>query len=238
MTLSQRATSVASRSRLTFRTTCKPARSPREALCAIAIFAVVAGSACSRPVQYSGVGDVTEVEESGQHVTIRHDAIAGVIDAGTTRFAVQSPELLAGVAPGRRVRFELRTTPGLPTELVLTRAALLDEGQPGFHEHTPHHGGVVTMVGMIHLEAVAEPQGRVRLYVTDVWRRPLPLEQISGSVTLDVPGGKQTLALTAAEGALVASGPALHQSHVNAQFELTVNGQSVEENFALPLAPN
>ena len=26
---------------------------------------------------------------------------------------------------------------------------------PGIHDHTPHHGGVVTMVGMQHLEAVA-----------------------------------------------------------------------------------
>src|SRR6266446_7008364 len=43
---------------------------------------------------------------------------------------------------------------------------------PGVHDHTPHHGGVVGMAGDLHLEALAAPDGRVRVYLTDFWRRP------------------------------------------------------------------
>lgn len=51
-----------------------------------------------------------------------------------------------------------------------------DSGCPGelvAHDHRPHHGGMVGMVGDFHLEVVAE-SGRIRVYVTDVCRAPLP----------------------------------------------------------------
>src|SRR5207302_1329407 len=78
--------------------------------------------------------------------------------------------------------------------------------RPGVHDHTPHHGGVVVMVGMRHLEAVATPDGTVRVYVTDVWRRPLPLEDASGSVTLELPAGRRSVPLSLRDDALAASG--------------------------------
>src|SRR5436189_288265 len=55
---------------------------------------------------------------------------------------------------------------------------------PGVHDHTPHHGGVVGMAGDLHLEALAAPDGRVRVYLTDFWRRPLPAASATGTGAL------------------------------------------------------
>src|SRR5206468_13053869 len=51
---------------------------------------------------------------------------------------------------------------------------------PGVHDHTPHHGGVVGMAGDPHPEARAAPDGRVRVYLTDLRRRPLPAASTTG----------------------------------------------------------
>ena len=95
------------------------------------------------------------------------------------------------------------------------------EGRPGLHDHTPHHGGVVAMVGMIHLETVATAEGRVRVYLSDIWRRPLPLAGVDGSVTIRLPEGKQTLPLFIAGDALEASGPRLRGPGVSVEVDLT-----------------
>ena len=44
------------------------------------------------------------------------------------------------------------------------------------HDHTPKHGGAVSMAGGVHFEVVADPDGRVRVYVSDRRRRPLAPE--------------------------------------------------------------
>jgi hypothetical protein len=103
------------------------------------------------------------------------------------------------------------------------------------HDHTPRHGGVVAMVGMIHLEALATPDGRVRLYLTDLYRQPLPLDAIEGAVTLRLRDRAPTLALTRGAEALEAQGPPL-AGEVIAAFALTRNGAPVEANFMLPVA--
>ena len=97
------------------------------------------------------------------------------MDAAVTRFAAPADDVRASLTPGARVRFELRRRDG---ELVVVRANALAQGNPGLHDHTPHHGGIVAMAGMLHLEAKASPDGLVQLYLTDVWRRPLPLESL------------------------------------------------------------
>src|SRR5262249_49175848 len=153
---------------------------------------------------------------------------ADLMDAGTTRFAVPSDEVRALLTPGTRVRFELQRH---GEQLLVTRANSLAAGNPGIHDHTPHHGGVVAMVGMIHLEAKAAPSGRIELYLTDLWRRPLPLDDVSGAVTLDLPEGKRTLPLTRRDGLLEATGPALTRRTVNAAFDLRRAGDAVTENF-------
>ena len=190
-------------------------------------------SACSRSPRYTGVGEVVSIDGPRQEITIRHEAIADVRPAGTSRFHAESALVLAGISAGSRIRFEIRRD---ADGLVLTRATALAEGNPGLHDHTPHHGGVVAMAGMLHLEAVAEKNGNVRLYLTDIWRRPLPLANVSGSVTLTLPNGKQTLPLVAGAEALKAHAPAFERADVHAAFALQRDGESIEMNFLLPVA--
>lgn len=189
-------------------------------------------AACHADRTYVGVGDVLTVDATARQVTIRHDQIAGLLEAGTTRFAAPSDEVRGGLTPGARVRFELRRA---GDDLELIRASLLTAGNPGIHDHTPHHGGVVAMVGMIHLEAKASPDGRVQLYLTDVWRRPLPLADVEGAVTLDLPEGKRSVPLVVSDDALEGRGPALPQRTINAAFVLRRGGAPVEVSFLLPL---
>lgn len=56
-----------------------------------------------------GVGVVRNVEQDGRHVTIAHEPIPEFSwpANGDHRLAVRSPELLKGVRPGQRVRFNV-----------------------------------------------------------------------------------------------------------------------------------
>ena len=143
----------------------------------------------------TGTGEVVALDEPLEHVTIDHGDIKGLMPAMTMRFPVRSPDVVTGIEPGMHVRFELERDGEqlIVTKVVPITATIRRRGRPGFHDHTPHHGGVVTMVGLRHLEAVAVPDGRVRVYVSDVWRRPVALDGWSGTVTLDLPDGKHTV---------------------------------------------
>ena len=198
----------------------------------VAIVGLILVAACDSGPRYVGVGDVLDVDATARRVRIRHDQIAGLMDAGTTAFAVRADEVGAVLLPGARVRFELRRSGG---ELVVTRANTLAQGNPGIHDHTPHHGGVVAMAGMLHLEATASPDGRLQLYLTDIWRRPLALDDVSGAVTLDLPEGKRSLPLAVGGEALEVQGPPLAQASINAAFALRREGQDIELTFLLPL---
>src|SRR5262249_59882936 len=169
-------------------------------------------------------------------VTIRHDEIPGLMGAMTMAFAVRSPQLLAEARPGTRVRFGLVQD---GSDLVVTRIGPVGtaEGRPGIHDHTPHHGGVVAMVGMLHLEAVAARDGRVRVYLTDVWRRPLPVAGVTGTVTLNLADGQRPLPLTVRDDALAADGPPLPGREVAAHVQLAREGQPIEMHFVLPVDP-
>src|SRR5207247_675305 len=70
---------------------------------------------------------------------------------------------------------------------------------PGVHDHTPHHGGVVGMAGDLHLEALAAPDGRVRVYLTEFWRRPLPAASATGPVTPEPPRRQRAPPLAAVD---------------------------------------
>jgi hypothetical protein len=189
-------------------------------------------SGCDSAPRYVGVGDVIAVDAAAHEVQIRHDQIAGLAEAATSRFALPPGAVPTALVPGARVRFELRRE---RDALLLTGATALAAGNPGIHDHTPHHGGVVAMAGMIHLEARADPSGRVQLYLTDIWRRPLPLDDASGTVTLDLPSGKRTLPLSVGGEALEAQAEPLTRPAVNAAFALRRAGGPVELNFLLPL---
>jgi len=105
----------------------------------------------------------------------------------------------------------------------------------GLHNHDPQHGGVVTMAGMLHLEALALRDGHVRVYVTDVWRQPVPLEKMRGAITLDLPDGPRTFPVAIHDGALEATTPQLLGSAVRAHVHVTSDGGDLEEHFLLPV---
>ncbi|HJQ85336.1 MAG TPA: copper-binding protein, partial [Candidatus Binatia bacterium] len=191
---------------------------------------------CGASGTHSGAGNVVAIDEAALRVTLAHDDIPGLMPAMTMAFPVASAAVLAGVSVGQRVRFELSRR---ENDLVLVRlvpAGVATGGRPGIHDHTPHHGGVVTMLGMRHVEAVAEPGGRVRVYLTDVWRRPLPLANVGGTATLELPAGPQTLRLETRDGVLEASGPPLAGRNVRAHVQLVAEGRRLDAYFVVPLA--
>jgi Cu/Ag efflux protein CusF len=211
----------------------------------IVLAILVLGVACRDTNTYTGTGNVVAVDDAHRHVTIRHDDIPGLMSAMTMRFEVRAPALLDGIAPGARVGFDVVRE---GEAMVVTRVALAaviptttvrpaaGNTPPGVHDHTPHHGGVVGMTGMIHLEALAEADGRVRVWLTDYWRRPLSLEGVTGSVAVDTPDGEQTHALVARDGALEATGPASRDPEVTVHFDLVRDGEPVEMDFILPVS--
>jgi Cu/Ag efflux protein CusF len=172
---------------------------------------VLCASACRAP-EHTATGDVVAIDPPRLHATIRHDDIPGVMRAMTMRFAVVSPELLSGIEAGTRVRFTFRQE---GNRFVITSLARDDSSpstgarvpEPGVHDHTRHHGGVVGMSGQLHLEAHAARDGRVRLWVSDVWRRPIAPARTAGSVSLELPTGDAAPARRCARVSGDAGGP-------------------------------
>jgi Cu/Ag efflux protein CusF len=195
--------------------------------------------ACSAPPEREATGYVVSVDPETRTATLRHLDLPGA--AETMRLPVQSPGVVAGVEPRDHVRLVLRERGG---KLMVVRMAVIPppaaapagDAVPGVHDHSPHHGGIVGMSGKLHLEALARPDGTVRVYLTDFYRKPLPLDGVSGRVTLELPAGDRVLALALADDALEAKGASLGNAELTAHVELSVDGQPVEMDFLLPLA--
>lgn len=204
----------------------------RPALLAIAAL-VVCG--CQREPTYSSSGNLIEIDASRASVTIEHDDIPGLMGPMTMTFPVSEPELVRDLAPGARVRFELVRR---GDALIVTRIAPgAGAARPGMHDHTPHHGGVVTMVGMLHLEAVAMPPDVVRVYLSDVWRAPLSPAATTGTVMVRSGDGRRAVPLVAGKDALEASGIELGGDALAAHVEIrrAPDAEPIEANFILPL---
>jgi hypothetical protein len=77
------------------------------------------------------------------------------------------------------------------------------------HDHTPLQGGIVAMSGDLHLEVLSLRSGEVRVYVTDAFRKPVPLSNMKGTVE----AGGQNVPLTPEQGGqfLAAKLPATEQ---------------------------
>lgn len=58
------------------------------------------------------------------------------------------------------------------------------------HEHSPRHGGDVAMSGDTHVEVVTLRSGEVRVYLTNAYRKPLPVSDRTGSVEVLDAGGR------------------------------------------------
>jgi Cu/Ag efflux protein CusF len=209
----------------------------------LAVLAIVALALvdCQRERTYSSSGDVMEVDAAGSTITLSHDDIPGLMGPMTMTFPVRAPEVVSGLVPGTRVRFELvRRGDALIVTRIEPAAAGAPAARPGVHDHTPHHGGVVTMVGMLHLEAVATPPGIVRVYLSDVWRKPLPVAGATGTVTVRVADARRELPLVAREDALEANGLELGGRELAAHMQVkrAINTEPIEAHFILPLTGN
>lgn len=192
---------------------------------------------CTTPPEREATGYVVSVDPDARTATIRHLDLPNV--AETMRLPVQSPGVVAGVAPLDHVRLVLRERDG---RLVVVRMAVIPppasapkgDAVPGVHDHSPHHGGIVGMSGKLHLEALARADGTVRVYLSDFYRNPLPLDGVSGRVTLELPAGDRVLGLRVSDDALEAKGEPVTDAEITAHVELTVGGEPVEMDFLLP----
>lgn len=186
-----------------------------------------------RTTTSTGTGELISVAVDRSAVVVRRDDVAGMSGGVTIRALVPDPALLGGLAPGARVTFEYTTRAfGTPTLVRLARA---DDTPPG-HDHTPRHGGVVAMVGMHHVEARADASGTVRVWLTDFYRRPLPLDGVRGSATLESNGTARTTELAVDGDALAGRIDPLAGTRAGARISLGLGDGPLTAELVLPLA--
>jgi hypothetical protein len=90
-----------------------------------------------------------------------------------------------------------------PASALAARFAFVPAEASTFHDHRPYHGGMVGMAGDRHLELAVVPSGKqaeLQLYVTDAYRRPIPLAGLSASAVVN--GGRE-MPLEAMAGSFV-----------------------------------
>ncbi|XXF75174.1 cupredoxin domain-containing protein [Myxococcaceae bacterium GXIMD 01537] len=94
------------------------------------------------------------------------------------------------------------------------------------HDHTPLQGGMVLMVGDLHLEVLAKPQGEVHVYLTDSFRRPLPTAGRKGTLELTTASGVRSAPLAPEPGGryLLAKFGTFTEPQVEATLRLPVEG--------------
>jgi WD40 repeat protein len=103
------------------------------------------------------------------------------------------------------------------------------------HDHTPRYGGVVGMLGDLHVEVAATPDGRVRVYLSDLRRRPLPVAGVTGSVTVTRGDGARELPLRPADDALEARTEPLPIGEVRVRVALVRDGRAIELHPLVPV---
>lgn len=193
---------------------------------------------CGRGSTHSSTGEVIAVDAAAPSIRLRHDDIPGLMGPMTMTFPVYDAKLLAGLVPGTTVQFQVVRHDDVLVVTYLRLAGTAARPQRGIHDHTPHHGGIVTMVGMLHLEAVVRPPGRVRVYLSDVWRMPLPVAGASGTIEVGVGDHRRELPLVRREDALEADGVELagRELPVHVRVRRDAAGEPIEAHFMLPLA--
>jgi len=101
-------------------------------------------------------------------------------------------------------------------------------------DHEPHHGGVVTMAGDLHIEIVVRKDGTILCYPSDEIRRPIPLQVARGTVHVESAGQARTIPLTPdSSGALIGQGP-VPAAQALYTYALQVHGESVSMTIAVP----
>lgn len=85
------------------------------------------------------------------------------------------------------------------------------------------------------VETAAQPDGLVRVWLSDEWRQPVPLDDVHGSVTFVGAPDAPTLPLGVRDGALEARGPALTGDTAGVEIAIDRPGQSLRLPVLVPL---
>jgi Cu/Ag efflux protein CusF len=192
-------------------------------------------SAC-RKTTYETQGDLISLDADG--ATIAHEKIPGLMDAMTMRFPARPASILDGAQPGTRVRLELVREGDALILVGLEPLGMARGTTPGMHDHRPRFGGVVSMIGLVHVEVTASPDGRVRAYLSDLWRRPLAARDTVGTVRLNLPSETRTLTFKEVGDALEARTTPFGVDSTIANVALVRRGQPLEMNVLLDLTGN
>jgi len=176
---------------------------------------------------------VVSVAADRHAIVVRRDDVPGMSTGVTLRLAVADPALVDGVEPNATVTFEYTRRAFAQPALVSLRR---EEAKTVLmHDHTPHHGGVVAMVGGRHLEARADASGRLEVYVTDFYRRPLAVDGARGTVTI---AGADIVPLAPEGEALVGRANPIAAPRIDAKVAIALGGgETIAMDFALPIAP-
>ncbi|MFN7971189.1 MAG: hypothetical protein U0166_02395 [Acidobacteriota bacterium] len=121
------------------------------------------------------------------------------------------------------------TQPMTATQPASTPAASKEpETMPKKHEHSAKHGGQLGMVGENHVELAVAKAGEYKVWLSDAYRKPLPLAKATGKVTVTDPAGKATsidLAIAPTKDCMVANGDPITGTIM---VEVTVDGVATE----------
>lgn len=80
-------------------------------------------SAANQVERFDAEGAIVSLDPEKHLLTIAHGDIKGFMSSMTMAFPVASPELLQGIAPGDRVKFQLERTPTHLAVIALTKLA-------------------------------------------------------------------------------------------------------------------
>jgi len=109
-------------------------------------------SACGRAADYTAVGDLIAVDPPGSQVTIRHEAIPGLMGGMTMRFPVSAPGVLAQAVPGTRVHFNGHAWADLWPQDPWTRGSY---AAFGVGQYTRYWAGTARPEGDVHFAGEA-----------------------------------------------------------------------------------
>lgn len=147
------------------------------------------------------------------------DSLAVVEDGSGRTYAAKAAAEILGPLVGQRCQVFGKILRNTDPPSILVEAAVPE------HDHAAQHaGGGVTMVGDLHLEAVAYASGEVRVHLSDAFRQPLPVTGYRGTVEL-TPSGSAPRP--------VPLEPAAGNAFLRATFPPL--GRSVELTVRLPL---
>ncbi len=107
------------------------------------------------------------------------------------------------------------------------------------HDHRPQHNGIVSMVGTHHIEATADSSGRITVWVTDLWRKPVTPAGWTGSATVQVGTVRQEVGLAPQADRFTGAAQALQGTHAALAVKLVPPGaENIESHFLVPLQVN